>query len=878
MRVADVAPRLHSGSGMQVVLAIPVVGLAAGAAAGLRVPDVPPLYLVAALCGWLLLALHGLRVGQPALIAAAAAGAFAVGGAALSADAWRRAWTPPLLAAFERLASDARREPEPGGRERPIDSRAAAVVTGVLRADASLTASGAVSLSLDVESVASHSIGGSQALELRAPGGVLLTVLGSMGPSRMPEWRAGRRIRAPAELRRVARYLDPGVPDQERALARRGTRLVGTVKSAALVEVLNRGTVVQELAARARAFTRQVVHAEVAGHSPRAAGIVAAIVIGDRTGLDADLERRLQEAGTYHVIAISGGNIAILAGLTLAAFRVLGILGRTAMLSAAVGLAAYGAVVGGGASVERAVLMAVVYLVGRGWDLRGPPFQALVLVAGVLVLADPLSVLDAGTLLTFGATAAIVAASQAVSLPERRFLAPALSMLVASAAAEAALLPVAVSFFSRVTFAGLVLNFAAIPLMALAQLAGMAVVPLHLVWPDGAHAAGWLAYLGAEGLVRTAEWVTFAPWSTWRAPAPSLLVVGVYYTALVLAWRLWRARGSSAGSPEPRRGRALRLALTATAVTAGTWIALAPPVPWRARGDGRLHVTFIDVGQGDAALIQFPRGQSMLIDAGGLPGRGGFDMGERVVSPVLRHVGVARLSALVLTHGDADHIGGAPSVLREFRPWDVWEGIPVPPLDSMSRIRAEAVAARVRWTTVQPHDRVSLDDVEVRVRHPAIPDWERQAVRNDDSIVLELRWRDVSFVFTGDIGREPEAVIAPDFEPSPLRVLKVPHHGSPSSSSAAFLRALRPDVAVVSVGRGNNFGHPSPAVLRRYEESGARLFRTDRDGAVTIETDGSTLRVSTFTGTGPPVRVHPRRHVQMDGEATSRIHEGHGVN
>ncbi len=861
VRGAGVAPRLQAAIGMQVVLAIPVLGLVAGAAAGLRVSEVPPLYLVAVLCGWLLLALHGLRVSQPLLVAVATCGGFAVGGAALSADAWQRAWRPPLMRLFEQMAAAARVEAAADARDVPLDDRAQAVLTGVLRADASVSASGAVSLVLDVERVAplSGASGPDVAAERAASGGVLLTVLGAMATSQLPEWRAGRRIRAPADLRRAARYLNPGVADQERALARRGVRLVGIVKSGTLVDVLARSSAVQESAATVRAYARQAIRVAVADRSERAAAIVTAIVIGDRTGLDDGVERRLQEAGTYHVIAISGGNIAILAGLTLAAFRLLGMLGRVAMLSAAAGLVAYGFVVGGGASVERAVLMAVVYFVGCGWDLRGPPFQSLVLAAGVLVLADPLSVADAGMLLTFGATAAIVAAGQVIGpLRVNRWLAPVVSMFVASAAAEAALLPVAVTWFSRVTLAGLVLNFAAIPLMAVAQLAGMAIVPLHALWPAGARAAGWLAYASAEGLVRSADLVAFAPWATWRVPSASAWAVAIYYGALVLAWWCWRVRarpGRTLGTPE---WWWLRVGTTAAAMALGGWIAFAPPLPWQLRGDGRLRVTFIDVGQGDAALVRFPRGQSMLIDTGGLPGSGSFDMGDRVVAPVLRQLGVRRLSSLVLTHGDADHISGALPVMAEFRPWDLWEGIPVPPLAALARIDAAATDAGIRRTTVQPRDRMVVDDVEVRVLHPAPADWERQAVRNDDSIVLELRWHDVSFVFTGDIGRVPEAEIAGSVEPSPLRVLKVPHHGSLSSSSAAFLASLRPDVAVVSVGRGNRFGHPSPVVLRRYEEIGARLFRTDRDGAVSVETDGSTLHVSTFTGNGAPLRVGQR--------------------
>jgi competence protein ComEC len=156
-------------------------------------------------------------------------------------------------------------------------------------------------------------------------------------------------------------------------------------------------------------------------------------------------------------------------------------------------------------------------------------------------------------------------------------------------------------------------------------------------------------------------------------------------------------------------------------------------------------------------------------------------------------------------------------------------------------------------------DHRSVDDVDIIARHPTRADWERQKVRNDDSQVLELRWRDVSIVLTGDIGRTSERAIAATIPPAPLRVVKIAHHGSLTSSAPDFVAALHPQIAVVSAGRSNHFGHPPPEVLARYRAAGAEVFRTDRDGAVTIDTDGWSLDVRTFTRRSfhvPPTGYH----------------------
>jgi competence protein ComEC len=847
------------------IAAIPAVGLLSGAACGLLVPDPPFILGYVLLSSSLTGAVVASTLQRPLLVAGLVMLGFFTGGLLLSSVEWQRAWRPPLRLAFEDLAREERARAAREGRRLPEDDEAFALVEGVLRADASPASSG-VSLSVAVDDVinpaqpipAAHPTRATApGAATRAGGGLLVTVVGSLAAHRVEDWRAGRRVRMPVQLRRPSRYLDPGVPDHERALARRGTTLVGTVKSGALVEVIARGSLFDEAMGEARAFARRTIAAAVGRWSARSAAIVAAIVIGDRAGLDDEVERRLQEAGTYHVIAISGGNIAILAGLLLGLFRLAGWLGRTAMLLAVAGLIVYASLVGHGASVDRATLMAAVYFGARAFDHRSPPLNALALVAALLVAVDPLSVADPGLLLTIGATLAILAVVPQITTTNAKPAKVAtmvvigrlaVSMFAASAAAEALLFPVGAFAFSRVTFAGLALNFAAIPLMAVAQLAGMAVVPVALITPQGAAAAGWVAHLGALGLVWSADLVRFVPVATWRVAPPSSPAVACYYVAAVAAWALWTRRRLVSGSSESFRARAARRASIAIAVAAASWILVNPVAIIASRGDAALHVTFLDVGQGDAIFIVFPRGSTMVVDTGGLSASSSFDIGDRVVAPVIRDAGFRRIDYLVLTHGDPDHIGGARSILREFRPREVWEGIGVPRFEPLTALRMAAQSQGAGWANVYRRDRIVVDGVEVVARHPAAADWERQKVRNDDSIVLDLRWRDLSIVLTGDVGREVEKAIGAAISPAPLRVLKIPHHGSLTSSSRDFVNALRPQVAVVSAGRSNHFGHPVPEVFDRYRAVGTEIFRTDREGAVRVDSDGYSLQVDTFTG------------------------------
>ncbi|MBE3071969.1 MAG: hypothetical protein IMZ67_03255, partial [Acidobacteria bacterium] len=200
---------------------------------------------------------------------------------------------------------------------------------------------------------------------------------------------------------------------------------------------------------------------------------------------------------------------------------------------------------------------------------------------------------------------------------------------------------------------------------------------------------------------------------------------------------------------------------------------------------------------------------------------------------------------LAISHADPDHAGGALAVIRDFAPREIWEGIPVPPDPLRQALRLAADRARIPWRTLRSGDVMSIGGVDLRIWHPPPPDWERQKVRNDDSLVCELRLGQVSVLLPGDIGRDIEQGLVPRVLPAGLRVLKVPHHGSVSSSARGFVVAMQPDVAVLTIGRGTRI---SGEVLDTYHDAGAQLFRTDQDGAVSVETDGSRVVVRGFTG------------------------------
>lgn len=725
-----------------------------------------------------------------------------------------------------------------------VDDSQPVLIEGRLQRDASVGESG---IRLELRDVRRE--GGSWGDEDARHLDVLAIVSGELAPASIQEWTAGRLVRMPARLRPPAVVRNPGAPDVRWQQLTRPFDLVGAVKSGALVEA-RPATIWQEAAASARRHVRLTVNRWLAPHDAQSAAIVTAILIGDRAGLDDVVTRRLQAAGTFHVVAISGGNIAILTALCLFILRLLIRGERGPVLITLIIVMAYGLMVGRDASVARAVVAAALYLGLRLVGLVPSALNVLALTALVCAVGDPLMVLDVGAWLSFGSTWGLIAIlprlmTDGVS-PGGRSPWLALSrmtrgLVLATVAAEIVILPVAASVFMRVSVAGLLLNFVAIPAMTVAQIAGMALCAIAPTWPSAGALLAGLAHMSTASLTGSAALVEVLPWLSWRVAPPPLAWVCAYYAA-VLAAMTWSGR------------RIVTRAAIAAAALGACGLGTAPWTVWQRPQAGWMRVTMVDVGQGEAIAVQWPSGHVLLVDAGG--SSGAFDVGGRVVTPALWASGIRRLDWLAITHGDVDHLGGALRVAEDLRPREVWEGVPVPQQQLMADLRRAAPG--VVWRRLQGGHQIAIDGVVIDVLHPPVPDWERRRVRNDDSVVLRLRFGLVEVLLTGDAGPEFESVFTRDESSPPIRLLKAGHHGSRTSSSERFLDLYAPAAALVSVGQSNLFGHPSPVVLERLRHRGIDIFRTDRDGAIVIETDGREARVRSATGRVLRVTASPQ--------------------
>jgi competence protein ComEC len=638
--------------------------------------------------------------------------------------------------------------------------------------------------------------------------------------------RAGDTVRFWGTLRRPSPPGNPGEPDPLRSLRGRGLDAVAYVKSARLVAVVRRPArpwlswSALRRASRARAE-------RIAGDDPAVRGLVLAMLLGDRGALDDATTERLRAAGLAHLLAISGLHVAVLAAALVALVRRCGAPGRMPWAALLV-LTAFPALVGASPPVLRAVASSLAALVGRRLGREGNGLNTLALCAAGLALWRPVWVWLPSFQLSVLATAGILVGARplAVLLPLPGILARPLALSLAAYLATA---PVAALAFGYVAPAGILFNLVAVPLCA--AITG----------------SGYLTLLGVDSLLPGEPCAALC-----RQAARALLAVGGVTDLLRLgahatppppgwSWLpYYLAALGSLPSQRPRVGRRIAAA-GFVALCLSLHVGTPPPAPRNAR----VHV--LDVGQGQAVLIEAPGGETMLVDAGGATGPSaarGYDPGARIVLPALRRAGVRRLAVLALTHGDADHAAGADVLLRRIEVGELWLGVGWAADPRLAELAVRAVRRGVAVRGVSRGQRVAVGRLELEVLSPA-----RSFVRaeaNDRSIVLRLVVRGAGgarLLLPGDVESRGEAELL--LRPSRLRAeaLLLAHHGGRTSNGAALLDAVRPRWALVSCGRENRFGHPHREVLDRLRARRIPLRRTDREGRLTLEATATGWRV-----------------------------------
>jgi competence protein ComEC len=566
---------------------------------------------------------------------------------------------------------------------------------------------------------------------------------------------------------------------------------------------------------------------EAGGLTPEGAALET-LLLGGRGRLSPETTLALQKTGLFHLFAISGAHVGLVSLFLFGLLRLVRIPRRTSWIILIVSLVFYGFLVEGRASVVRAVVMAVAFLLAKLFWKDTHLLQTIGVSAFVILLANPFQLFDAGFQLTFAATIGII-----LLYPRLLPLVPRLPLkigetFILSLAAQAGVFPLITSMFNRIIFSGLLLNLIGIPLVGLIMAAGYVFLPLAFLGDAIARpAAAVLGFLVKAFMISTGL-LDGLPFLSYRIPTPSGFTIAAYYLFLLLLLL-------------PPRFKRVRVG-AGLAFAAVFLILILYPFSSRSNN---LTLTVLDVGQGDCILVEFPGRAKMLVDGGGFPASS-FDVGESVVSPFLWSKGIKRVDYLVLTHGHPDHYLGLQAVARNFEIGEFWEADSPSGdrgYDALKRLLAGVPTIRATAGFAKREAGVTIEAL-----YPPEGDAGGTPDANDRSLVLRLTDGGVSFLLPGDIGAAAERALAESGRDIRSRVLKAPHHGSAASSSEEFLRAVGPEIVIISAGRGNSYGFPAAETLGRYERAGARIFRTDRNGAVEVSTDG--LRLAAITSKG----------------------------
>jgi competence protein ComEC len=568
--------------------------------------------------------------------------------------------------------------------------------------------------------------------------------------------------------------------------------------------------------------------------SGQQAALLSGMLLGYRKGFSSEEQAAFSDAGLSHIMAVSGMHVGFIVVPLVFLFGLLPVNKRISKGMVIVILFFYALITGFTPSVTRAVIMASVVLAGRILMREPDSLASISFAAIIMLIINPFVLFEAGFQLSFCAVLSIILFYKGIkSYIKIRFIPGWIIDAVSVAlAAQLGIIPVIAVHFNRVSIISLFANLLVIPFVQFIIILGFAMVLLGIISQVAAAIMGYCVHALLSYVLFMVNCAASIPYSALTVPTPSGFFIVIYY--LIMLFFLWYVPEHKPDLSFKKWGR-----LYGSLAVVGILIVLLTVLT-----PGQLEVVFLDVGQGDSIFIRSSHGAAVLIDGGGSESNtSDYDVGKSVVLPFLLDTRAVRLDLVIATHSHNDHVQGLYTVLENLKVKTV--AIPdIVRLEGFEKLLDISEREKVDTVRLKYSDTITLDrHTSLQILNPVEALGEDMSL-NDSSIVVKLIYKNTSILLTGDIERNSELYLARKAETKDTDVLKVPHHGSDTSSGQEFLEHVNTAAAVISVGR-NKFGHPSNEVIERLEKLGVKVYRTDRDGAVILISDGETIRINT---------------------------------